>query len=151
MSIPPSGPDQGPVPPLPDDGLDGESSGYSPQCGAPTPPGPAPYGIQPSKYGPPPGPSDQRTAQTLGVIGVVAGVVALPSTFCCWFVGWIPALVAIVTGAIGLIRAKDQNSGGTIALCIGAIVLGFAAVVVAVLVLAFGLASGVMDVNSDTY
>ena len=85
--------------------------------------------------GPPQGPSE--TPKLLGIISLIAGIAAIPSACCCWYLGWIPALVAIGTGGIGLMQAKDDPRSDATPLLIAGIATGAVALVIAVVVILF--------------
>jgi hypothetical protein len=66
---------------------------------------PGPYGQQPAHFG---GQPANNTVKTVGIVSTVAGVIGIPAACCCWFIGWIPALVALGTGVYGLSQVKDD-------------------------------------------
>ncbi|WP_068251597.1 DUF4190 domain-containing protein [Janibacter corallicola] len=84
----------------------------------PAPP-PPPYG---QHGGAPGGQSD--TPKVLGVVSLVAGIISIPASCCCWFLGWIPALVAVVTGVLGYVQLRDHPGSDAKAFLVAGIVLG---------------------------
>lgn len=86
--------------------------------GAPAGP-PPPHG----PYGVPPG-AGSDTPKTLGIISLIAGVISLPASCCCWFIGWIPAVVAIATGVIGYTQLPQHPRSEAKPLLICGVVLG---------------------------
>jgi len=125
MSTPPPFP-SGPNPPS------YGQPGYQPPPGYQAPPGYQPppgyqqYGMQPMV--------GQRT-NGLAVASLVLGILSLPL---CWLLG-IPALLAIIFGAVGLKQINQQPaaSGGR-GLAIAGLVLGIVSLVIFVLLIALG-------------
>lgn len=121
MSVPPP-PGYGTLPPDPDDPQPGPyPAGQNPDApypGAPAPgapqPGPrypgTPYPAAPAPgvsnpYGPAPSSSSTKN---LGIISLVLGLVSVPFACCCILLAWIPAVAAIVTGAVGLGQVRQD-------------------------------------------
>ncbi len=87
------------------------------------PPGPPPPPPPQGPYGGPPG-AWNDTPKTLGIVSLVVGLISIPASCCCWFLGWIPALVAIVTGIIGYLQLPEHPRSDAKPLLICGIVLG---------------------------
>lgn len=63
-----------------------------------------------SPYGGAPSPSSD-TPKILGIVSLVAGIIGIPASCCCWFLGWIPAVAAIGTGIACIVNDnQDPNS-----------------------------------------
>lgn len=167
MSTPPHPPGYGTLPPDPDGQQQGpypvgqnpgQSSGQPypgtppqygqqvpPQYGQQAPGMPGPYGQQPAPFGAQPANS---TVKTVGIVSLVAGIIGLPAACCCWFIGWIPALVALGTGVYGLTQVKDDPSQADSKpfLIIG-IVLGALGLLLVLASAVWGVASFASDYN----
>lgn len=130
MSTPPPPPGYGILPPDPSDPHRGGPGGQPPV--GPPPPMPYPQG------GPPPGAGNART---LGIISVISGIVGIPVAWCCWFIGWIPALVALGTGAVGLSQLGREPGSDAKPFLIAGLVLGVVGLLLTVFSLAFGFAN----------
>lgn len=96
-----------------------------------------------SPYGGAPQPGND-TPKILGIVSLVAGILAIPSA-CCWFLGWLPALVAIVTGIVGLVQLKDHPSSDAKPFLIIGLVLGVLAFLLLILVIVAGVAAEIAD------
>ena len=135
MSAPPPPP---PGPGFPPPGGEYGGQPQSPGYGtSPPPPGPPqpPYGAAPPPggppYGPPPpggGPHWQQPQQDgpkqLGIASLALGIVGLPATCCCWFLGWVFPVAALVTGLIGYTRASNTPGSDAKPFSIAGIALG---------------------------
>lgn len=161
MSTPPPPPGYGTLPPDPDEPQRGpyptgqDPAAPYPAAPQPTPPGTPPvYGQQPygqpqpfgqAPYGQQPmygAPAGNSNVKTLGIVATVVGVIALPASCCCWFLGWIPALIALGCGAVGLSQAKDDPSAADAKpFLIAGIVLGVLALLLTVASAIWGMAS----------
>lgn len=84
------------------------------------PPPPPPYG----PYGPYGGGGQSDSPKVLGIVSLVAGIISIPASCCCWFLGWIPALVAIITGVLGYLQLRDHPTSDAKPFLIAGIVLG---------------------------
>lgn len=139
MSTPPPPPGYGTLPPDPNDPQRPQGQpapGQPPVYGQQQPYGqPAPFGAQPPQGG-------QNNIKTLGFVSLAAGILAIPLTCCCWIVGWLPALVAIGTGATGFVQGKQDPAleDAKPFLIIG-IVLGALALVIAAVSAVWGIAN----------
>ncbi|WKV16489.1 hypothetical protein LP422_22745 [Janibacter limosus] len=164
MSTPPPPPGYGTLPPDPYEPQpspypSGQTPGQ-PYPGAPGPAGPqygqqpnlhgtspAPYGSTPSPYGSTPSPygaPPQRTstAMTPGYVSLGMGIFAIPAGCCCWFLGWIPALAALGTGAFGLSEIKsDPSAAAAKPFLIAGIALGGIGLFLTVVTAVWGVAS----------
>ncbi len=78
--------------------------------------GPSPYGSAPQPGG--------DTPKILGIVSLVAGIIGIPASCCCWFLGWIPAIVALGTGIVSLVQGKDEPNPEGKPFAIAGIVLG---------------------------
>lgn len=76
-----------------------------------------------SAYGSAPQPGSD-TPKILGIVSLVAGIIGIPASCCCWFLGWIPALVALGTGIASVMQAKDDPNSDAKPFGIAGIVLG---------------------------
>lgn len=94
-----------------------------------------------SPYGGAPRPSND-TPKILGIASLVSGIIAIPASCCCWFLGWIPALVAIVTGIASLVQAKDDPGSDVKPFAIAGIVLGALGLVLVAVGMVWLIASG---------
>lgn len=126
MPPPPPGGGYGSQPPPP---------GGPPYGGPPQQPygaAPTPYGAAPppgGPYGPPPGggygpPGGNDQAKTFGIVSLVLGIIGLPATCCCWFIGWIFPVGALITGLVGYSKAGENPSSEAKPFSIAGIVLG---------------------------
>jgi hypothetical protein len=112
-------------------------SGYGQPPGAPLPPSsgyppPAPYQ---SGYGYPSPPQERTNGLAIG--SLVASVAALPLSFC--YIGFVAAIAGIVLGIIALNQLKTSGEKGR-GLAIAGIVVGAVyLVLIAILVVAFGI------------
>lgn len=97
----------------------------------------------PSPYGGAPQPGSD-TPKVLGIISLVTGIIAIPLS-CCWFLGWIPALAAVITGIIGLVQAKDDPASDAKPFLIIGLVLGALSFVLVIAFFIFGIASTMSD------
>lgn len=138
MSMPPPPPGYGTLPPDPNDPYRGAAGGQPPGQPPVGPPPPMPY-----PQGGPPGRTGN--ARTLGIISVIAGAVGIPFACCCWFIGWLPALVAIGTGIAGLSQLKHEPDSDAKPFLIAGIVLGVAGLALVVLSLVFGFANAIYN------
>lgn len=138
-------------------------SGYPP-AGPPSGPGQPPYGASPPPpggYGPPPGvggpygggphPSNNSTKQ-LGIASLVTGLIGVPATCCCWFLGWVFPVAALITGLIGYNKAgQEPGSDDAKPFAIAGIILGVVGlliVVASIVWVIFGGASTFYDYDS---
>ena len=135
-TAPPPGPPPAPVPGVP-----------SP------PPGPPPgaYPPPPGSFAPPPAqpyvPGVATTDQnTLAVTSLVCGIVTLVLALCCWPLGLVSAIAALITGYLGL-RKADELGGNGKGMAIAGLVMGGIGILVAVL---FGLLFGVSLLGGTT-
>ena len=90
------------------------------------------------------------TARIFLVAGAMAvvGLIAIPLGCCCWPVGALAALVAVICGGMGLSKANAlQGDGNERTLAIIGIVLG----VVAFGVTIIGLLAGIANVATNSY
>jgi hypothetical protein len=118
-------------------------SNYPPPPGPPPPPGgpppPPPGGPPPFQPGggqpggfppsPPPqggGPQAAQGPSQLPLISLIAGIVALLTSWCC--IGFIAGIAAVVTGVIGRNQAAER--GGSVGQATAGIVLGAVALVI---------------------
>lgn len=69
----------------------------------------------------------------LGIVSLVAGILGIPASCCCWFLGWIPALVAIGTGAASLTQAKGNPSSTATPFAVSGLILGAIGLVLALI------------------
>lgn len=122
MSTPPPPPGYGTLPPPP---------------GGHGPPPPMPY----PQGGPPRGGGSTRT---LGIIALVAGIIALPAS-CCWLLGWIPALTAIACGGVGLTQLRHEPGSDAKPYLVSGLVLGLLALALVALWFFLGIASSLVD------
>lgn len=76
-----------------------------------------------SPYGSAPQPGSD-TPKILGIVSLVAGIIGIPASCCCWFLGWIPVVVALATGAISLVQGKDDPYPEGRPFAIAGIILG---------------------------
>lgn len=130
-----------PPPPPPGQGFPPPGGGYGqsqpPGYGTTPPPaGPPqpPYGATPPPGGPPYGPPppggpqwhqpQQDGPKQLGIVSLVLGIVGLPATCCCWFLGWVFPVAAIVTGLLGYTRASNTPGSEGKPFSIAGIALG---------------------------
>lgn len=80
----------------------------------------------------------EKQNNTLGIISLVAGIIALV-TMCCFGVGFIPALVAIICGFM----AKSRNQKFAVA----GLIMGFIAAAVSIVVLILYIAGAAAYVD----
>lgn len=159
MTTPPPGPGYGSQPEPYGQQPQGQPYGQ-PQGQQPYPPTPQygqpPYGAAgPPPYGAPeanpyaiPHAAPDGSAKTLGIVSIVVGLIAIPLGCCCWPVGALAALVALICGGMGLSKANAlQGDGNERTLAIIGIVLG----VVAFGVTIIGLRAGIANVATNSY
>lgn len=103
--------------------MEDNSNGSRPQEGAAPPPPPTYSGEQNQGYIPPT-PENQKN-DTLGIVSLVTGIVGLV-TMCCYGLGFIPGVVAIICGAM----AKSRNQRFAVA----GLIMGIIAVVISFVV-----------------
>lgn len=149
MSTPPPPPGYGTLPPDPNEPPRGPyptgQSATGPYPGPPATPaafGQAPYGQ--ALYGQAPSPQ-ANTLKTLGIVSVVAGVIGIPAACCCWFIGWIPALVAVGAGAAGLAQLKNDPTTDAKPFLIIGLVLGIIGLLMTLGAAIWGFASFAND------
>ena len=152
---PPPYPEQGAQPPYPAPGYG--PAGYG---GAAYPP-PGPYGTAPGGYPPPVGSypgadygygygyggyPNAPAAQTnsMAVASLIASLVALPAYILC-FVGFIPSILAVILGAVGLSQIKRTGEKGK-EMAIAGIAVG-----AVVAILAFGFLVLISASGSTTF
>lgn len=129
---------------------------YPPPPGAAPPPGsfaPPPGSFAPpaGSFAPPPAQpyvpgvatSDQNA---LAIISLVCGIVTLVLALCCWPLGLVSAIAALITGYLGL-RKADELGGNGKGMAIAGLVMGGIGILAAVL---FGLLFGVSLLSSST-
>lgn len=131
------------MPPPPPPGGFGSPPGGPPPGGYGPPPPMTPPPMGASPYGGAPQPGND-TPKVLGIVSLVAGIVAIPSA-CCWFLGWIPALVAIITGIVGLVQLKDHPGSDAKPFLIIGLVLGALSLLLLILVFVLGVAAQIAD------
>lgn len=129
-SVPPPGdvPGQGDVPPPPPYG---DPFQQAPPANGATAAGSSPYAIST----PPPYPTDRRgngVGLAAFIVGIVAFVFAVIPFVC--FVGWLPAIAAIVLGIIGLVLTGRKRRLALAGLILGAVALIVSIVVSAVII-----------------
>ncbi len=110
-------------------------------CGSPLNPvnEPGTYGMNPYGTGNPPMPVKTNG---MAIASMVLGIVAVP-LLCCWFIGVVPAVLAIIFGFLAKNNIKSSygaEKGDGMA--IAGIVLGFVAIGFSLIVLAFYAAGG---------
>lgn len=81
----------------------------------------------------------------LGIVSLIAGIIAIPASCCCWFLGWIPALTALVTGIIGYLQLRENPTSDAKPFLIAGIVLGAIGLVLAVASLVWFAGATAMD------
>ncbi len=87
--------------------------------------------------------SDQNA---LAIISLVCGIVTLVLALCCWPLGLVSAIAALITGYLGL-RKADELGGNGKGMAIAGLVMGGIGILAAVL---FGLLFGVSLLSSST-
>ena len=70
------------------------------------------------------------------------GIIGIPASCCCWFLGWIPALVALGTGIISLVQSKDAPGSDAKPFAIAGVVLGALGLVIVVIGIVWLVAGG---------
>lgn len=81
---------------------------------------------------------------------MASGLVGIPAACCCWYIGWFPALLALLLAAIGFARMKDDPNSDAKPLLIGGLVLGSLGLVIIVVVLVL-MGIGNMPESYSTY
>jgi len=138
---PPPGPPGVPPPPGP--------PGMPPPPGVPAPP-PGGFAPPPGGFAPPPAQPyvpgvGSRQQNALAITSLVLGIVTLVLAFCCWPLGAITGIAALITGFLGL-RKADELAGEGKPLAIAGMVMGglglLAAVAFVVFIGSVGIFSG---------
>ena len=152
-TAPPPGPPPAPVPGVPSPPPGPPPGAYPPPPGPPpgSAPPPGAYPPPPGSFAPPPAqpyvPGVATTDQnTLAVTSLVCGIVTLVLALCCWPLGVVSAIAALITGYLGL-RKADELGGNGKGMAIAGLVMGGIGILVAVL---FGLLFGVSLLGGTT-
>lgn len=126
--------------------------------GAPPPGAPGGYGPPPGGFGGPPGGYPPQgfggapggmgggpKTETLALPTLICGILSIPAMFCC-YAGLPLAIAAVVMGiiSIGKINSNPQQNEGKGLVIAGMITAGFA-IVMLVLLFAFGMAASLMN------
>ncbi len=132
--------------------------GYGPPPGGYGGPPPGGYGPAPGGYGGPPGGYPPQgfggapggmgggpKTETLALPTLICGILSIPAMFCC-YAGLPLAIAAVVMGiiSIGKINSNPQQNEGKGLVIAGMITAGFA-IVMLVLLFAFGMAASLMN------
>ena len=88
-------------------------------------------------YGAPP---PQGNSNTLGLIGMILGIVGIPLSLCCWPLGLALAIPAGVLGFLGM-KKVQQGQATNRGMALAAVICAGVCVVVAILALVLGFAS----------
>ncbi len=90
--------------------------------------------------------------QILGIVSIVFGIVGIPASCCCWFIGWIFPVAALVAAVVGLTQARGaEDSRHRPLLIAGAVLGGTGLLLVAAAFVAglLGTIPGLYDVPGD--
>lgn len=79
----------------------------------------------------------QQPDQVLAIISLVTGMFSVLTNCCCIYVVPVPALVAIVTGILGLKKVKEGTGGGK-GMAMAGLICGVIAIVLAIVFLVLG-------------
>jgi hypothetical protein len=134
------------TPPPADDpygqGQHGQQPSDPPYPGASPTPGPGqPYPSAPPPsqgYGAPPQPSSQQN-NTLGLLGMIFGIVGIPAAFCA-ILGLLLGATGIVLGSMGLKRVSEGRADNR-GMALAGVICGAIAVVLAIISGAIGAIS----------
>ncbi len=133
---PPGGPPGGGYGP-PGGGYGAPGGGYGPPGGGYGPSGGGPFG--PPGFGMP-------TTHPLAIAALVCGIISLPTACCCSFLSMPVGLAAVVLGILAMNKVKQEPHLYTGApLAIGGLVTGGLGLLLAILMLALGMSSYLMD------
>ena len=121
----PSYAEQQPAPAYGGDAGHGQD-GYAPAGYAPAPGHGRPaYGFgAPLAPGQTEGTGRSVASMILGIVSIVFGIVGIPASCCCWFIGWIFPVAALVAAVVGLTQARGAEDSRHRPLLIAGAVLG---------------------------
>ena len=114
---------------------------YSPPAPMPQSWQPTPQPMQQSWQPPPPPGYKKKPKQGLAIASLVLGIVSFPGFFCC-YIGTLTSPAAIILGIISLVQIKnnpDENGGKPLSI-VGIVLGGLYFVMVAFIILIYGLA-----------
>jgi hypothetical protein len=118
-----------------------------PYSGQPQPGYSVPYG-QPG-YPMPMGPPGARPSNTLGLLSMIFGIIAIPFGFCCGIVGIGAGGAAIVMGILGL-RKANQGLATNRGQALAGVICGALGVIVWIIWLAIYAKSGVFNFHTTS-